>query len=192
MNDLEKARRRMKKRKGNYQPLNDYNFKLFYNGMIKCMVVVLVVMVGVIGTKTNLFTSLQKYIFDQELYKQGVSYVQNTFLSLLPNQEDGIEVNSGVIYQELENHYFYSDSNEVVNLEKGKVIEKGSSEGKEFVTILGYNNVTITYSEIENCDVDLYQEIKKGTVIGSYDEKFKIDFEYLGKEITYETYLGME
>ena len=40
MSDLDEIRKRMQKRKGTKYPLNDDNFKRFYNFMIKFMVVI--------------------------------------------------------------------------------------------------------------------------------------------------------
>ena len=37
----------------------------------------------------------------------------------------------------------------------------------------------ITYSEIDNVMVGLYDEIDQGMVLGSYNEKFVLKFEYL-------------
>lgn len=191
MNDVEKVRHRMEKRKGNYKPLNDHNFKLVYNAMIKSMVILVVSIVTVIGIKTNMFANIQNTVLDNKMFQQAVSFVQDTFLDILPS-EKSIEVNSEITYQQLGNDYFKNNSNEVVNFEKGKVIAKGNVENKEYVTILFYNDVQVSYMEIENITVNLYQEVDQGTVIGNYDDKFKMKFEKLGKEISYETYIGME
>ena len=40
--------------------------------------------------------------------------------------------------------------------------------------------------------VALYDEIDQGMVLGSYDKKFILQFEHLGKEISYEEYQRME
>ena len=36
-----------------------------------------------------------------------------------------------------------------------------------------------------------FQKIKQGDTIALYQQKFKMIFEYLGKQITYQEYLGM-
>ena len=40
--------------------------------------------------------------------------------------------------------------------------------------------------------VTLYDEVDQGMVLGSYNEKFILQFDYLGKEISYEEYQRME
>ena len=53
------------------------------------------------------------------------------------------------------------------------------------------NEVEITYSHLEEIQVKQFQEIKKDTVLATYNQKFQMTFEYLGKTITYQDYLGM-
>ena len=59
MSDLDEIRKRMQKRKGTKYPLNDDNFKRFYNFMIKFMVVILVVLVSMSYVKLNPNTKLK-------------------------------------------------------------------------------------------------------------------------------------
>lgn len=60
MNDLDDVRKRMQKRRQIKQPLNDDNFKCFYNFMVKFMVVILVVLVSVSYVKLNPGSNLKK------------------------------------------------------------------------------------------------------------------------------------
>ena len=61
-----------------------------------------------------------------------------------------------------------------------------------YVVILGKNDVEITYSNIDNVMVTLYDEVDQGMVLGSYQDQFVLQFEHLGKEISYEEYQRME
>lgn len=63
MNDLDDVRKRMQKRRQTKQPLNDDNFKRFYNFMVKFMVVILVVLVSMSYVKLNPDSNLKKYDF---------------------------------------------------------------------------------------------------------------------------------
>ena len=61
-----------------------------------------------------------------------------------------------------------------------------------YVVILGKNDVEITYSNIDNVMVTLYDEVDQGMVLGNYQDQFVLQFEHLGKEISYEEYQRME
>ena len=58
--------------------------------------------------------------------------------------------------------------------------------------MIGKNDVEITYSNIDNVMVTLYDEVDQGMVLGSYQDQFVLQFEHLGKEISYEEYQRME
>ena len=192
MSDLDDVRKRMQKRRGtNKKPLNDDNFKRFYNFMVKFMVVILVVLVSMSYVKLNPDSNLKKIILNDANYKMVTSWLSDTLFSFLPSNET--PVSSEISYQHVKDDYYKNNSNEVLSIEAGRVIEVGTDESLgSHVVILGKNNVTITYSEIDNVMVTLYDEVDQGMVLGSYNEKFILQFDYLGKEISYEEYQRME
>ena len=188
MSDLDEIRKRMQKRKGTKYPLNDDNFKRFYNFMIKFMVVILVVLVSMSYVKLNPNTKIKDLVLNDANYKKVTSWLSDSLLSFLP--DDAITTSSEINYEHLDGNYYTNNSNQVLNLEAGRVIEIGS-DGKH-VIVLSKKGVEITYSEIDNVMVGLYDEIDQGMVLGSYNEKFVLNCEYLGKEISYEEYQRME
>lgn len=189
MNDLDDVRKRMHKRR--QKPLNDDNFRRFYNFMVKFMVVILVVLVSMSYVKLNPDSNLKKIILNDANYKMVTSWLSDTLFSFLPSNET--PVSSEISYQHVKDDYYKNNSNEVLSIEAGRVIEVGTDESLgSHVVILGKNNVTITYSEIDNVMVTLYDEVDQGMVLGSYNEKFILQFDYLGKEISYEEYQRME
>lgn len=70
-------------------------------------------------------------------------------------------------------------------MNNGKVIDV-----KQQVTILDENGTEITFSKLKDIQVKTFQKIKQGYNC-LYQQKFKMIFEYLGKQITYQEYLGM-
>ena len=177
MSNLDDVRKRMQKRRGtNKKPLNDDNFKRFYNFMVKFMVVILVVLVSMSYIKINPDSNIKKMILN------------DTFLP-----SDDVSVSSGVEYQHVKDDYYKNNSNEVLSIEAGRVIATGNDENLSgYVVILGKNDVEITYSNIDNVMVTLYDEVDQGMVLGSYQDQFVLQFEHLGKEISYEEYQRME
>lgn len=159
--------------------------------MVKFMVVILVALVSMSYIKLNPDSNLKKMILNDTNYKMFTSWLSDTIFSFLPSDE--ITVSSEISYQHIKDDYYKNNSNEVLSIEEGRVIETGTNENLGgYVVILGKNNVSITYSEIDNVMVALYDEVDQGMVLGSYNEKFILQFEYLGKEISYEEYQRME
>lgn len=193
MNDIESVRKRMKKRKGTSKPLNDKNFKSVYNVMIKGMVVLLIGLSIITYVKLNPNTSIKDYVLNDKYFSIVTDWISENLLGFLPANED-VPVSSGVTYTHIDGDYYKNSSNEVINFEKGKVIYVGTKEeeGGSYIVVLFENDVQVTYSSLQEVFVSLYDTVEQGTVIGTYNEKMKLTFERLGKEISYETYLRME
>lgn len=191
MSDVEEIRKRLQKRKGTYRSLDDHSFKKVYNGMIRMMVLLLVGLSIVTYTKVFPNTNIKDYILNNENYKVFTNFVSSTFLSFLPNED--IPVNGGVQYTHIKDTYYTNNTNEVINLNKGKVVYAGNEEQSGYyVVVLFENDVQVRYAKMQESFVKLYDTVEQGMVIGTYNEKVSLEFEYLGKEITYETFLGME
>lgn len=192
MNDIESIRKRMKQRKGVNKPLNDKNFKNVYNGMIKSMVVLLIGIGVVTYTKIYPDNDLKAWILNDANFKSATSWISNNVFGFLPKQED-LTVNKTVLYTRVDDSHFKSASNEVVNFEKGKVVYTGSDATMgAYVVVLFENDVQVTYSGLQDVFVSLYDTVDEGMVLGTYESKFILLFERLGKEMSYETYIGME
>ncbi|MFQ9072668.1 MAG: M23 family metallopeptidase [Faecalibacillus faecis] len=82
--------------------------------------------------------------------------------------------------------YYKGTGNQVLAMNNGKVIDV-----KQQVTILDEKGVEITFSSLKDIQVKEKQEVKQGDVIATYQQKFRMTFRYLGKNITYQEYLGM-
>ena len=191
MDDLDEVRKRMQKRRGVKKPLNDDNFKRFYNFMVKFMVVIVVALVSLSYVKLNPNSSIKEMVLNDANYKAVTSWISDTLFSFLPDED--VSVSSTVTYQNISGDYFKNNSNEVLSITDGRVIETGIDDGSgSYVTVLGKDEVEITYGNIDNVMVALYDEVAQGMILGSYQEQLILKFEYLGEEITYEEYQRME
>lgn len=191
MDDLDEVRKRMQKRRGVKKPLNDDNFKRFYNFMVKFMVVIVVALVSLSYVKLNPNSSIKEMVLNDANYKAVTSWISDTLFSFLPDED--VSVSSAVTYQNISGDYFKNNSNEVLSITDGRVIETGIDDGSgSYVTVLGKDEVEITYGNIDNVMVALYDEVTQGMILGSYQEQLILKFEYLGEEITYEEYQRME
>lgn len=191
MDDLDEVRKRIQKRRGVKKPLNDDNFKRFYNFMVKFMVVIVVALVSLSYVKLNPNSSIKEMVLNDANYKAVTSWISDTLFSFLPDED--VSVSSAVTYQNISGDYFKNNSNEVLSITDGRVIETGIDDGfGSYVTVLGKDEVEITYGNIDNVMVALYDEVAQGMILGSYQEQLILKFEYLGEEITYEEYQRME
>lgn len=191
MDDLDEVRKRIQKRRGVKKPLNDDNFKRFYNFMVKFMVVIVVALVSLSYVKLNPNSSIKEMVLNDANYKAVTSWISDTLFSFLPDED--VSVSSAVTYQNISGDYFKNNSNEVLSITDGRVIETGVDDGSgSYVTVLGKDEVEITYGNIDNVMVALYDEVAQGMILGSYQEQLILKFEYLGEEITYEEYQRME
>ena len=153
MSDLDDVRKRIEKRK---RPLNDHNFKKLYNGMVRLMVMMIVVLGSLIVLKNP---ELEQKIFNQKYLQQLITFVSQSVLDFLP---EDVKVSQELQYTLIKDDYYKGTGNQVLAMNDGKVI-----------------------------DVKKFQKIKQGDTIALYQQKFKMIFEYLGKQITYQEYLGM-
>ena len=191
MDDLDEVRKRIQKRRGVKKPLNDDNFKRFYNFMVKFMVVIVVALVSLSYVKLNPNSSIKEMVLNDVNYRAVTSWISDTLFSFLPDED--VSVSSAVTYQNISGDYFKNNSNEVLSITDGRVIETGVDDGSgSYVTVLGKDEVEITYGNIDNVMVALYDEVAQGMILGSYQEQLILKFEYLGEEITYEEYQRME
>ena len=176
MSEIDEAKKRIEKRR---KPLNDHNFKKLYNSMIRLMVMMIVVLGSLIVLKNP---ELEKNIFNGAHLQKVITYLSQTVLDFLP---EDMQVSQDVSYTKLKGNYYQGNSNQVVALKLGKItrINKGQ------VKMIDEKGVEITFSSLK--EVKEKQEVKQGDVIATYQQKFRMTFRYLGKNITYQEYLGM-
>lgn len=186
MNEVDEIKRRMRQRQN--KPLNDRHFKKIYNGMIKLMVAIMVI----IGAMTYLKIepsklSIKNFLLD-ELKIQNKAYQLIEWLKpLLQLDELDLITSSPITYVNINNNNFSSASNEILTLDKGSVVFIGHQEILgDYIIIQGISGVKITYGSVENCSLKLNDLVEKNTLIGSYSDSLILIFEYDGKEITYE------
>ena len=177
MSDLDDVRKRIEKRK---RPLNDHNFKKLYNGMVRLMVMMIVVLGSLIVLKNP---ELEQKIFNQKYLQQLITFVSQSVLDFLP---EDVKVSQELQYTLIKDDYYKGTGNQVLAMNNGKVIDVK----KQQVTILDENGTEITFSKLKDIQVKKFQKIKQGDTIALYQQKFKMIFEYLGKQITYQEFWG--
>lgn len=176
--DINDIKNRIKKR--NNKPLNDRNFKLVYNIMIKLMVIMLVVISSLCYVKFE--PTIADDILNNKVLTSTVTWVSKVILDYLP--EESISVSSDSGYNLIKDDYFANDSNQVTNIYKGKVV----SVTKTSVKVLTTKNRYVLYEKMKTVNIKNLDSVKKGTILGTYDKKVKITFYHFNNKITYDEY----
>ena len=176
MDNYDNIKKRIINRKR--QTLTDSHFNLFYNFMIKFMVIIVVCL------------SIASYIKVSPNMSQINTYLfNNDYLNHLFNREK-VNVSKQVYYEHLHNNYYTNYSNEVLNIKEGRVVYIGEQELLgQYVTIMLHNNIEITYGNLIDVSVDLYDEVKTNESIGTYNDELMIVITQNDKEISYEELL---
>ena len=152
MSDLDDVRKRIEKRK---RPLNDHNFKKLYNGMVRLMVMMIVVLGSLIVLKNP---ELEQKIFNQKYLQQLITFVSQSVLDFLP---EDVKVSQELQYTLIKDDYYKGTGNQVLAMNNGKVIDVK----KQQVTILDENGTEITFSKLKDIQVNKFQKIKQGDTI---------------------------
>ena len=189
VNEIDEIKKRIRIRKNQKRQLTDYHFKRLYNGMIKTMVVLLVaVTIGAYVKVSPNGTLIKDYIFNDQNFKQSINWIQTQFHTLL-NKDDSVLVSKKVSYTHLKDNYYTNQSNEVLNFEKGRVIYVGEQNMLgHYVTVLLENNVEVTFGNMNDIFVNLYDQVDAATILGTYQDKVLIVFTQGEKELDYETF----
>ena len=189
MNDIDEIKNRIKNRKNDeHKVLTDYHFSKVYNGMIKCMIVMLTLLsVGSFIKISPHGDVINQYILNDKYYKEfihsGLSYIQQ----LLSGGD--VLVSKQISYTHLKDNYYTNNTNEVLNFTKGRVIFVGNQEIMgNYVIVLLENNIEVTYANMSDVFVGVYDSVEEGTIIGTYNKEVMLIFNEGIKEIDYQTF----
>ena len=189
MSDIDEIKKRINERKkGKNKVLNDYHFSKIYNGMIKCMIVMLTLLsVGSYIKISPHASVIDDYILNDQYYKD-VFNTTMTFIKQQFNQEEVI-VSKSINYTHIEDNLYTNSTNEVLNFSNGRVVYVGDQPllGR-YVVVLLENNVEVTYGNLTDVFVENYELLEAGTIIGTYNKEVIIIFSEGIKEIDYETF----
>lgn len=190
MNEIDEIKKRMLRRKRqNYPILTDRHFSRLYNGMIKSMVVLLVGVAVCSYVKVSPNGEYVKdYVLNDLRFNEVTRWLNQKVLSF-QKTDDAMSVSSQVTYKNIKDNYYTNQSNEVLNFAKGRVIYVGEQDmlGK-YVTVLLENNIEVTYGNMNDVFVGIYDQVDEATILGTYQDQVMIVFTQGEKEIDYSTF----
>ncbi|MDD6468111.1 MAG: M23 family metallopeptidase [Erysipelotrichaceae bacterium] len=181
MNELERIKRRIHQKESvPSTTIHDLFFSFVYHSMISFMVIISLILGGLILTKTDL--AVVKTQFSNGMIKVGdwIPF-ENWFI------KPEVPVTTLPILNQLEGNYFSNGTNIVSSISNGIVvyINQDASYGYQII-IQNDNGILVTYSNLNQIQVNLEDRVLKNYMLGSYQDKFYMDF------LEGETYISYE
>jgi len=190
VNDIDEIRKRMEKRRTQKQPtLTDHHFSKIYNAMIKSMVALLVGVAVCAYVKISPNgEELKKFVLNDLHFNAVTQWINQQLLSF-QSKDQAKMVSTKVGYTHIKDNYYKSQTNEVLNFDKGRVIYVGKQNMLgNYVTVLLENNIEVTYGQLTDVFVSTYDQVDTATILGTYQDRVMIIFTQGEKEIDYETF----
>lgn len=177
--------------------------KFLFTILIKSLIVVLLFLLSMIFIRQN---DKNKKIFREKVYNNSLSFakIYNLYSKYLGDalpfkdtiKDDTKKVsNEKITYSSIkkegDDYLLVVPSNYTLqSIKSGIVIEvKKDDKYKNIVKIQDKSGVNITYKNLNEVEVKLYDYVEKGEILGSISDKLYINFEKDGKYLSYEKYL---
>lgn len=177
--------------------------KFLFTILIKSLIVVLLFLSSMIFIRQN---DKNKKIFKEKVYNNSLSFakIYNLYSKYLGDalpfkdtiKDDTKKVsNEKITYSSIkkegDDYLLAVPSNYTLqSIKSGIVIEvKKDDKYKNIVKIQDKSGVNITYKNLNEVEVKLYDYVEKGEILGSASDKLYINFEKDGKYLSYEKYL---
>lgn len=177
--------------------------KFLFTILIKSLIVVLLFLSSMIFIRQN---DKNKKIFKEKVYNNSLSFakIYNLYSKYLGDalpfkdtiKDDTKKVsNEKITYSSIkkegDDYLLAVPSNYTLqSIKSGIVIEvKKDDKYKNIVKIQDKSGVNITYKNLSEVEVKLYDYVEKGEILGSISDKLYINFEKDGKYLSYEKYL---
>lgn len=177
--------------------------KFLFTILIKSLIVVLLFLSSMIFIRQN---DKNKKIFKEKVYNNSLSFakIYNLYSKYLGDalpfkdtiKDDTKKVsNEKITYSSIkkegDDYLLVVPSNYTLqSIKSGIVIEvKKDNKYKNIVKIQDKSGVNITYKNLSEVEVKLYDYVEKGEILGSTSDKLYINFEKYGKYLSYEKYL---
>lgn len=201
-NSFDMYNKKLKKEKKDDDNKNTLS-KFLFTILIKSLIVVLLFLSSMIFIRQN---DKNKKMFKEKVYNNSLSFakIYNLYSKYLGDalpfkdtiKDDTKKVsNEKITYSSIkkegDDYLLIVPSNYTLqSIKSGIVIEvKKDDKYKNIVKIQDKSGVNITYKNLNEVEVKLYDYVEKGEILGSVSNKLYINFEKDGKYLSYEKYL---
>ena len=193
----------IKLKKCNNEEKPSYIKCLLFKTFIKAVVVIILYLGSLIYIKQN---EDNKVNFEKIVYNNSLSFakIYNTYKKYLGDAipfknifKDNTKVVSSesISYSEItkkENGYLLSVSKDYIvnSIYAGIIIKiENDDKYKNIITIQDKNGLNISYGNLKEVSVKIYDYVDKGELLGNCDNNLYLIFEKDGKYLSYEEYL---
>ena len=201
-NSFDMYNKKLKKEKKDDDNKNTLS-RFLFTILIKSLIVVLLFLSSMIFIRQN---DKNKKMFKEKVYNNSLSFakIYNLYSKYLGDalpfkdtiKDDTKKVsNEKITYSSIkkegDGYLLVVPSNYTLqSIKSGIVIEvKKDDKYKNIVKIQDKSGVNITYKNLSEVEVKLYDYVEKGEILGSVSNKLYINFEKDGKYLSYEKYL---
>ena len=133
-------------------------------------------------------SELKDYVLNEVHFTELTKWINHQLLSFQKG-DNALAVSSQVSYTNIKDNYYTNQSNEVLNFEKGRVIQVGKQDMLgQYVIVLLENNIEVTYGQLTDVFVSQYDQVDAATILGTYQDQVMIIFTQGEKEIDYSTF----
>ncbi len=197
-NSFDMYNKKLKKEKKDDDNKNTLS-KFLFTILIKSLIVVLLFLSSMIFIRQN---DKNKKMFKEKVYNNSLSFAKicKYLGDALPFKDtikddtkkvSNEKITYSSIKKEGDGYLLVVPSNYTLqSIKSGIVIEvKKDDKYKNIVKIQDKSGVNITYKNLNEVEVKLYDYVEKGEILGSVSNKLYINFEKDGKYLSYEKYL---
>lgn len=195
----QKKIKKEKKDNTNVNTLSKFLFKIF----IKSLIVVILFLGALIYVRQsdNNKNNFKKIVYNNSLSFAKIYSLYNKYLGDALPFKNSIKDNTKIVstekitYSDIKkenNGYMLTVSNDFTlsALKSGIVVERKNNEKYgNIIKIQDKNGLEITYGCIDDLEVELYDYVEKGELLGRTNGKLYLIFEKDGKYLSYEEYL---
>ena len=110
----------------------------------------------------------------------------------MKNEDEIVSVSNKLdMYTYLEDNKFLCESNYVPSLENGLVVYVGTKNGIGQIVVNYDSDICVVYNHIDSIQVNVYDRVEKGIMLGTYEEYFEMDFKKNNEPISYDDFLSI-
>lgn len=169
MNEMKEIRRRIAQRRGGEEDRQPLVFRMIYRGLMVVMVVGIFTLAYLINDKIHLIP------LPEGLSMASVSEWMpfDHWFSAAPQDES---VAALPTYTLLKQNQYANGTNQANMILDGVVLHiEAKDQAKNSVTVRHDNGVIVTYGHLNHVAIQADERLKKGTVIGTFDEYVTLD-----------------
>lgn len=190
----------MKKINNKNKEQKEYSYKESIIRRTLLTITIILTLLIISNISTGAKKVLNKYIFETNYNFAKINSIYKKYILDLPDskvkdKDKIVSANKNLEYTSIKDYkdgaeLTVSENYNVKMIESGLVVFIGEKEdfGK-CIIVQQSNGIDVTYGNIDNTDIKVYDYIEKGTIIGVAKNKLYLNFTKDGESLDYKTYI---